>query len=103
MNDLVVFRLLKLARGLTVVPILEFVLWVSDPSWSFSKNVPSRESNQLKMKDNKFTYVLHLYRICEIKIGIVVLIFSGSSYVVEVAWYVLGYVVEVVYRVTSWK
>ena len=38
-----------------------------------------------------------------LKIGIVVLIFSGSSYVVEVAWYVLGYVVEVVYRVTSWK
>ena len=47
--------------------------------------------------------MLHLYRICEIYIGIVVPIFSGSSYVVEVAWYVIGYVVEVVYRVTSWK
>ena len=47
--------------------------------------------------------MLYLYRMCGIVIGTVRLIFSGSSYVVEVAWYVLGYVVEVVYRVTSWK
>ena len=40
--------------------------------------------------------MLRLYRLCGIEIGIVVLIFSGSSYVVEVAWYVIGYVVEVV-------
>ena len=31
-----------------------------------------------------------------LKLGFVVLIFSGSSYVVEVAWFVIGYVVEVV-------
>ena len=49
-----------------------------------------------KDKDNKFTYVLYLYRMREIEIGIVMLIFSGSSYVVEVAWCVLGYVVELV-------